>query len=467
MAFNSVLYLLFLAGVVLLYYRLKPRFRTYLLLVASWVFYASYNFWFTWLLAFTTLFAYFVGLKIGAASDAVRRKRWLVSSVVVNLAVLAGYKYPAFLFGNTQSLLGLLGIELPPFAIHVVLPLGISFYTFEAISYTVDVYRRDMEPVKTLKEFALFLAFFPHLVAGPIIRAPELIAQLTGRTTASSETFRRGLALFLYGMCKKVYVADVMSKLVGDVYAAPERYSAVSLTAATYAFAVQIYCDFSGYSDMAIGSALLFGIRLPENFARPYLSLSIKEFWQRWHMTLSRWLRDYLYIPLGGNRHGPFRTNVHMMITMLLGGLWHGAGWNWIVWGGIQGGVMGVERSLDLADRPKARWLGFVRWAFTFHIVCISWIFFRSRTVGEAWLILSRIIQGAKDGAPGGARLIVYTAAGGALMFAGNIFQFRRKWQDLFAHRPWALRWVCYATVLVLVLTFTRAAHPEFIYFAF
>ncbi len=467
MAFNSVPYLLFLTVVVAIYHHVQPKVRTALLLVASWAFYATYNVWFTALLAFTTLFAYFTGLKIGSSEDAKTRKRWLVASIVVNLGILCFYKYPLFLFGNAEGLLGLLGIQLPAVAIKIILPLGISFYTFEAISYTVDVYRRDMQPVRTLKEFALFLAFFPHLVAGPIIRAPELIAQLTGRTEADGTDFRRGIALFLYGVVKKVYVADVMAALVNDVYASPERYSGLSLAVATYAFAVQIYCDFSGYSDMAIGSALLFGIKLPDNFAKPYLSYSIREFWQRWHITLSRWLRDYLYIPLGGNRGGPFRTNLNMMITMLLGGLWHGAGWNWIVWGGIQGGVMAVERGTGLAGTPLTRGGKALRWLVNFHVVCVSWIFFRAKSVDEAWLILTRIVQGAAGEIGGESRLAVYTAAGLAVMFSAELLKTRERWLDFFTSRPVALRWVAYAALVVMVLTFTRAAHPEFIYFAF
>jgi alginate O-acetyltransferase complex protein AlgI len=467
MSFNSILYLVFLPVVLLLYYNLQPARRMYMLLAASWLFYSVYNPWYMWVILGTTGVDFIAGSRIAATDDLSRKKRWVVLSITSNLGLLCFFKYTKFLASNFVGLASLFGCHLPEFTAHIALPLGISFHTFQGVSYTIDVYRGRIRPVTSFAEFALFVSFFPQLVAGPIVRAPEFIPQIDCRSEADSGEFRRGVGLLLYGMVKKVYVADVMAAFVNDAYADPVRVSGLGLAFATYAFTVQIYCDFSGYSDMAIGSALLFGIKLPQNFDRPYLATSIREFWQRWHMTLSRWLRDYLYIPLGGSRLGPRRTYVNVMVTMLLGGLWHGAGWNWIVWGGIQGGVMSVERATGL-DRVPASALGrFMRWFITLHIAWFSWIFFRSRSLTEAAMVVERIVRWQPGPLAADARVIVYAGSALALVLVSDFFELKRRWLALLEGRPTTVRWTAYAAVVVLILTFTRASHPEFIYFAF
>lgn len=467
MSFNSTLYLFFLPAVLVLYYRLQPAKRMYMLLAASWLFYAVYNPFYIWVILGTTSVDFVAGLKIAATDDQGRKRKWVALSVASNLGLLCFFKYTRFLANNFVALAGLLHWNLPEVAFQIALPLGISFHTFQGISYTVDVYRGQVKPLRSFPQFALFVSFFPQLVAGPIVRAPEFIPQIDCRSEAGTDDMRRGVAMILYGMAKKVYVADVMAGFVNDAYANPSRVSGLGLAFATYAFTVQIYCDFSGYSDMAIGSALLFGIKLPTNFEKPYLTLSIRDFWQRWHMTLSRWLRDYLYIPLGGNRHGKVRTYVNLMITMLLGGLWHGAGWNWMAWGGVQGIVMSLERATGLDRAPRSPVWRAVRWFITLHVAWFSWIFFRARTMHEALQVIGRIARWAPGSMGSDLRVVVYAGGAMLLVLLADYVDLKRRLLEFFEERPLAVRWTAYAAVAVLVVTFSRASHPEFIYFAF
>lgn len=273
----------------------------------------------------------------------------------------------------------------------------------------------------------------------------------------------QGLALIVYGMAKKVLVADSMAPIVNEVYGAPEQFGAVELALATYAFAVQIYCDFSGYSDIAIGSARLLGIRLPENFKSPYLSLGIREFWRRWHISLSTWLRDYLYISLGGNRGSAWKTYRNLLLTMILGGLWHGAGFNWIVWGSIHGVMLSLERRLDLPERSRSVIRNALRWLVTFHLVCLSWVFFRASDVTKAGEILSRIVSGAD-----GELSVRWTPILGiTLVFLVGASRLRSRWIELAANRPQLIAWVTVAATIAFALIFRGQKNPEFIYFQF
>src|SRR6185295_4525302 len=366
MLFNSLEYLVFLPIVVALYYCLAQTGRQALLLAASFLFYSvwSLHHGTTWsrklqdlmftdgLLLLTTVVDFSVARWLARETHSVRRRWILAISMASNLSLLGVFKYANFLAESFQS-----GFGVRPWPeLHVALPPGISFYTFMSMAYVIDVYRGDLRARDRLLDFSVFVAYFPHLVAGPILRARQLLPQMTVQQPFDAASLRRGLALILWGMFLKVYLADPMARVVQEVYAAPGAASGAGLLMATYAFAAQIYCDFSGYSDIAIGSSLLLGIRLPENFRAPYLSTSITEFWRRWHISLSSWLRDYLYIPLGGNRKGAVRTYVNLMLTMLLGGLWHGAGWHWLVWGGLQGVLLCAERATGVAERvPSSR----------------------------------------------------------------------------------------------------------------
>jgi D-alanyl-lipoteichoic acid acyltransferase DltB (MBOAT superfamily) len=483
--FNSTSYLLFLTVVVLVYHRLPPAAKRWAILVASYVFYASWKFPFLGLLVASTLANYFFGLLIGPAPHAQhqiqspgsrpptqkhpfpsdksrnpRRKLWLIVSLVCNLGVLCLFKYAGF-FSDVSY--GLLGHRLLP-ALHWILPLGISFYTFEVISYEVDVYHGITTPIRSLMDMALYVCFFPHLIAGPIIRSEDLVPQLTADQPFLWSNIQTGVARLIWGMVKKVYIADVMAAFVGEVYGAPSSYSGMGLLLATYAFAVQVYCDFSAYTDMAIGSALMLGIRLPENFDSPYLSCGIREFWRRWHISLSTWLRDYLYIPLGGSRRGNLRTYVNLLLTMLLGGLWHGAAWSFVVWGGLHGGVMCIERFFNVSEKPpaSAAWR-LVRWFVTLHVVCASWVLFRARNLTTAILIFKRIATGAQGQMLVDCRPAFYLLA----IVAAELIAAKQRWISIMNNRPVLARWAAYGAATAFILTFKRATNPEFIYFQF
>jgi len=460
MLFNSTLYLCFLAVVVGLYYLLTPSWRRGLILLASYTFYWVWSIPFSGLLLASTLIDYAAARGIGASRSVAGRRGWLLVSMVFNLGTLALFKYVDFFSDSAYSLLGF----RPWPHLDLVLPLGISFYTFQTMSYTIDVYRGEIKPYRSAIDVALYVSFFPQLVAGPIVRAGELLPQLAmEEKPVNWMVFRRGLGLILWGLAKKVYVADSLGPVANIAYGTPEAFGGFDLLMATYAFAIQIYCDFSAYSDIAIGSALLLGITLPENFDAPYLSCSIREFWRRWHISLSTWLRDYLYIPLGGSRLGTSRTYVNLMFTMLLGGLWHGAGWNWVVWGGLHGTVLSVERMINLRDRPANRWTAAVRWLITLHIVMLSWVFFRADGISGAMAVLQRIVTFASGPMSVGITPLVVLMA---LVIVERL-HVRRRWLEFFEHHPVAARCIVYAAIIILVLTFSGAASPEFIYFQF
>lgn len=460
MKFNSLAYLIFLPLVVGVYYQLTQRQRQVFLLLASYTFYWVWSFKYSILLLLTTVVDFSVALWVDRTKHE-RLRPWILwISMGCNLALLAVFKYADFLSGSIAELVG----HRPWPHLDLVLPLGISFYTFMSMAYVIDVYRRELPATRDLLNFALFVSYFPHLVAGPILRAPELLPQLEKRQPFDWLNIRRGLALILWGMLIKVYIADSVAHTVTEMYAGSSRASGFGLLMATYGFAVQIYCDFAGYSDIAIGSALLLGVRLPENFRQPYLSCSISEFWRRWHISLSSWLRDYLYIPLGGNRKGKVRTYANLMITMLLGGLWHGAGWHWVVWGGIQGAVMLIERMVGIGqEEPRSRLASVVRWLVTLHIVCLSWVFFRSSSIDHAREILLRIFTLAPGEYFDGWVPAVYLG----LILSADRYQVRQRFVATLVNRPVLLRVIAYGAVVVLALTFAGATNPEFIYFQF
>jgi len=387
MVFSSHLFLFyFLPGSLALYYLLPARSRNLLLTGLSYIFYGWSNPLFMLLMLFSTTVDYVCGWVIGTADvqqDTRKRKIALIVSIVTNLALLGVFKYSNFLVDNYNFLLTSAGVDnmAIDLGFRFILPLGISFYTFQSMSYTIDVYRNDADYQKNFIDFACYVSMFPQLVAGPIIRFQEVASQLAVRSH-TFEKFSRGVALFCLGMAKKVILANGCGKIADVMFAA----GAVQWFDGWYgvmAYAFQIYFDFSGYSDMAIGLGLMFGFVFPKNFSSPYKSASITEFWRRWHISLSTWLREYLYIPLGGNRKGSARTAVNLVIVMFLGGLWHGASWNFIIWGLLHGSLLGFERSRRHGSsvfklrRP-------LRIALTFIFVLIAWVFFRAETLSSA-----------------------------------------------------------------------------------
>jgi D-alanyl-lipoteichoic acid acyltransferase DltB (MBOAT superfamily) len=387
MLFTSLQWIVFLVSVFTLFNAVPARARRWVMLAASICFYASWSVRYLALIFGQLTTDWTCGYLLGRTRSPAGRRLIVASSIVVNLGALCVFKY----YGLFSHTLARVGLALPPLA--VTLPLAISFYTFESMSYTIDVYRGRLAPVHSPIHLALFITWFPHLIAGPIIRPSEFVPQLDRVSTITRSRFFSGATLMLIGYAKKLLGADWLATVVDPVFADPSLYTSLELLVAVYAYAFQIYLDFSAYTDIARGASRWFGIELPENFDAPYLAVSITDFWRRWHMTLSHWLRDYLYIPLGGNRRGTARTYANLMITMLLGGLWHGASWTFVVWGGLHGLYLAVERALGVRADAAARrpWL---RRFFTFHLVCFAWVFFRAQSFHTAGLVLTGIANG-------------------------------------------------------------------------
>ncbi len=386
MVFSSHIFLFYFLPLSLLVYYCTPRRgRNVILTVISYLFYGWSNPLFTLLMFSSTLIDYCCGLVIGLTGDnrPGRRKAALVCSLVANLSLLGFFKYTGFALESYNQFFALFGDSSfdPVPVLKFLLPLGISFYTFQSMSYTIDVYRKDGKCIRNFLDFACFVSMFPQLVAGPIVRFQEVADQLLSRVH-SFEKFARGVAFFSFGMAKKVLLANSCGRIADITFSAGTVHW-IDSWYGIVAYSFQIYFDFSGYSDMAIGLGLMFGFVFAKNFDSPYCSSSITEFWQRWHISLSTWLREYLYIPLGGNRKGSGRTAVNLAIVMLLGGLWHGASWNFIAWGGLHGVLLGSERLLGkkpfYATLPKV-----FRVSFTFVLVLIAWVFFRAETFSGA-----------------------------------------------------------------------------------
>ena len=416
MLFNSALYGAFLVLAYTVFWALRRHRlpRTVFLVLASYFFY-FYGTWDTsreqsvplgplaWsALCLGVIFVgstldFFIGLRLAATENPHARRALLLASVLYYLGVLAIFKYFNFASDSIAQLAGWLGVKVSPAHLRLVLPFGISFFTFETMSYTIDVYRREIEPSRRYLDYLLFVCFFPHLVAGPIVRPRTMLPQLAAPPVHDPERAARGLYMIGTGLMKKMVIGDTLSvNLVARVFDNPERYSSLEVAVAIYAYAIQIYADFSGYTDVARGSSLLFGYELPENFDAPYTSTDLQEFWRKWHISLSSWLRDYLYIPLGGNKGSSLATYRNLLLTMVLGGLWHGASWNFVIWGALHGGGLAVNRAWSRRVMPPREGVAPLRVRAmyvlcTFHFVCFAWIFFRAPTFAHATLMLRRL----------------------------------------------------------------------------
>lgn len=374
------------------------RIRLVFILVASYVFYAHWDWRFLPLIWGSSSLDFWLGKQIGRTEDPRRRRAWLAATVIVNLGALGLFKYWNFGVDSARDALAMLGLHMPDVTLRIALPVGISFFTFESMSYVIDVYRRQIRAHDSYLEYLGFVAFFPHLVAGPIIRPRDLLPQLAAPPVFNPRLGSDGLYLIATGLLKKVAIGDTLAtQLIDRIFDAPLQYSGLECYLAVVGYAIQIYCDFSGYTDIAIGSAQLLGIEFPLNFNAPYKARNLSDFWHRWHISLSTWLRDYLYIPLGGNRQGPVRTYVNLMLTMLLGGLWHGANWTFVAWGAIHGAGLAVTRWFERrgGHRSSRSQPSAVRHVIsvvvTFHVVCIAWVFFRASDFHAARLIFARI----------------------------------------------------------------------------
>ncbi len=470
MLFNSLDFLIFLPSVLALYYCLNRTAQNILIIAASYFFYGYWDWRFCGLLLFITLLNYFCSLGISCTSH---KRFYLTFSIAGNLGVLGFFKYYNFFLSSFIDVAKALGITPNIPLLRVVLPLGISFFTFQAMSYTIDVYRNKMQAYKDIISVAAYISFFPQLVAGPIERAQRLLPQFRAPRLVSFDMIGSGLFLVLMGFFKKIAIADAVGHIVSDIFARSAAASWPELICGLWFFAIQIYCDFSGYSDIARGTARLFGFDLMENFNQPYFSLNVSDFWKRWHISLSTWLRDYLYIPLGGNRKGTFNTYRNLMITMILGGLWHGANWTFIVWGTLHGLYLVVNRWFS--DIKKQ--LSFIKHipshvkislsaAVTLNLVILTWVFFRAQNIHEAFTYLHGI--GTFRGSFSGhgfliSKLLFFIVL---IMFL-DIPQYCRKEHEAILHWHWTARGCIYALMIILMILLAPGDETPFIYFQF
>ncbi|MDD3336528.1 MAG: MBOAT family protein [Eubacteriales bacterium] len=486
MAFQTFSYFLFLTLVFVVYYLLPDRFRWAFLLAASYFFYSCWNTAYALLMLLSTAITYLSGLRIGKADsleDAARRKKvkkgWVALSFAFNLLILFAFKYANMFFHSLGSLTEALGVPIAFPEVPWLLPVGISFYTFQALGYTVDVYRGDVKAVRHFGKYALFVSFFPQLVAGPIERSSRLIAQFDEIHRPDFIMMRDGAFTILLGLCKKLLIADRVAVLVNLVYNRPGEYGAPAIALATVCFAFQIYCDFSGYSDIAVGSAKLLGFRLMKNFDAPYLSHSIAEFWRRWHISLSSWFRDYLYIPLGGSRVGLSRWILNTVIVFTASGLWHGADWTFVCWGALNGLYIVLGRlTSPLRDRLLHGAKNSVRslWTIiaTFFFTCFAWMFFRANTMAELLQILSRLCSVWELNSLG---TLIYQVNGRECLLMAVLLLFlllteiigkRVNLREKLYQCPLLLRWSVYLGLLFILILFGKYNEsPAFIYFQF
>jgi alginate O-acetyltransferase complex protein AlgI len=475
MLFCSLQFLFFFTAVLLVYWLLPwHEVRVWLLLVASFYFYASWNKWLATIVCVTTAMDYVVALGMEKTPVAWRRKLLLTLSLVVNLGLLIYFKYANFFLQSLEEALRAAGATASLPVLKVILPIGISFYTFEAINYTVDVYRRRVSAERNFAHFMVFILFFPHLIAGPIVRAKDFLPQIKRRKRWSWPRLHLGAQLFLLGLFKKLAIADRMAQFADPVFADPRHYNSVAVWLAVLAYAIQIYCDFSGYTDMALGAAHMLGYKLAQNFNIPYVSANVSEFWRRWHISLSSWLRDYLFIPLGGSRGSTAKTYRNLMITMTLGGLWHGASWTFVAWGVLHGLLLIVHRLFQdfckvrpRLDRALQSLPGTLcRIGLTFLSVCVGWVFFRATTFGLAAQVLQRLVAFNRSGSVGplGYWSMLLTFAVVIVCHLVRHFDLWRKWQ---VRLPAPVLGCSYATVLTVALLVAPAGSAPFIYFQF
>ena len=475
MLFNSLQFVIFFIVVVSIYFSIPHRYRWILLLIASYYFYMCWNAKYIVLILFSTLVDYFAGLQMSRTTVKRKRTAYLVMSLVTNLGLLFTFKYFNFFSRSVGEFFQAISIPIQPPLLHVLLPVGISFYTFQTLSYTIDVYRGRIPHEKHFGIFALYVSFFPQLVAGPIERASNLLPQFYKKMTFDDERIASGLRLMLWGFFKKIVVADRLALYVDAVYKNVDFHSGLTLLVATYLFAFQIYCDFSGYSDIAIGAARVLGFDLMKNFDRPYFSLTIPEFWRRWHISLSTWFKDYLYIPLGGNRVPVARMYLNLAIVFVVSGMWHGANWTFIFWGALHGlYIVSSRLSLDFRDRLVERFrinkklVTFSRMFITFQLVCFAWIYFRADSLAHANFIVSKIfsLHWGRLYIPAMDQF-VYSLFAVALLFSGDILLEKFNLGTAILKQPVYVRWTAYASLAVVILLIGVFNGSQFIYFQF
>ncbi len=492
MVFNSYTFIAFFAIMLVLHnLPISWKAKKINLLLASYIFYAAWNPPFILLLWLSTVVDFFVGRALYTQPNKAKRRLLLVVSLIGNLGMLCFFKYGGFILENFVHLTNVLGIDFHPAKPNIILPAGISFYTFTTLCYTVDMYKKKSEPVKSMLDFSLFVTFFPHLVAGPIVRPPQLVPQFENEHKATRQQLLDGLLLLSLGLFMKVVCADtLLAGTANTVFGSGGITGPLDAWAGVLAFSGQIFFDFAGYSTSAIGVAMCLGFILPQNFLYPYAAIGFSDFWRRWHITLSSWLRDYLYIPLGGNRQGKFRTYINLMITMLIGGLWHGANWTFVAWGGLHGLYLWIEKSFQdsrakisaqpalVAEPAMVQTMGpaisakkptgFLYALLTFLLICITWVFFRSPTFTEAWRVLHSMVgQSPPAGPPLLATAdIIKVFVVISLMLIFHWFMRNTTVLKTAGKMPWWAVGLVWSVLLILIML-SQQTGKAFIYFQF
>jgi len=489
MLFNSISFLIFFPIVVVLYFLIPHKYRWIFLLAASYYFYMSWKPEYIILIIVSTLIDYFASLHMEKQKEKKKKKKFLILSLISNLGLLFTFKYYNFFSNSLNVLLNKFNIFYDSPTFKLLLPVGISFYTFQTLSYSIDVYRGTKKAEKHLGYFALYVSFFPQLVAGPIERSTRLLPQFFEKHKFNSQRVSDGLKLMAWGFFKKVVIADRVAALVNQVYNNSEAYGGIPLLLATYFFAVQIYCDFSGYSDIAIGAAQVMGFSLMDNFRRPYYSKNISEFWSRWHISLSTWFKDYLYIPLGGNRVSKPRWYANLFIVFLVSGLWHGANWTFVIWGALHGFYLIFalwtknirEKIYNLFSIPKESLLKkYINVFVTFHLVLFAWVFFRANTVNDAFNIVSKMlnvdpITFIKHATTlnfnvnlGLSKYEIFIAICSIIiMEIIHLYQRHNRMREFLSSKPRLIRWSIYYLIIIFILIFGEFNLTQFIYFQF
>jgi len=473
MTFTSVQFLIFILIVFPLYLVLPFRWQNRMLLVASYIFYGVWDWRFLLLLGFSTCFDFCVGLLLDKLTTPHARKICILSSVAANLTILGFFKYFNFFAGSFAILFNHMGIHLSWTTLNIVLPVGVSFYTFQSLAYTIDVYRGKFPATHVLEDFALFVAFFPQLVAGPISRPGDLLPFVQHPRTITTDGFTRGMFLILFGLFKKVAISDGLAPSVDAIYNATSAVSQADVALASYCFALQIYCDFSGYSDIARGLAKIMGFDLVTNFRVPYASTNPSEFWRRWHISLSTWLRDYLYITLGGNRQGEAKTYRNLMATMALGGLWHGAAWNYVLWGVYQGGILGIHRFISNRWQPRQRHpmlaagVHALKLILFFQVVCYGWLLFRAHSFEQIVFFTSSLFHHGTGHGLSLPRPPLSVLVGLLLLAVFDGLQTKSESPTFYRGWPAPVRGAFYAATIFTLLMGLSNAPAQFIYFQF
>ena len=477
MFFNSFIFFAFLAIVLPIYFVLRTqRQRAVHLLIASYVFYGYWDWRFCSLLAISTIADFIIGKRLHQADGDKARRTLLFLSLFINLSILGFFKYFDFFVGSVEAVVHGFGMNVDFLHLHIILPVGISFYTFQTLSYTFDIYRRRMEPTESLLDFALFVSFFPQLVAGPIERASALLPQIAKLGNPTRDQVEKGLVLISMGFLRKVLIGDTSGRIVDHIFGQDQLYKSPELLVALVLFGVQIYADFSGYSSIARGLGRLLGVELMRNFEQPYLSANITEFWRRWHISLSSWLKDYLYIALGGNRKGSLKTYRNLMLTMLLGGLWHGASWNFVIWGGLHGLYLAVHKLFvgDKKVRTHYHYEGptsFVRYlasmAVTNLLVLLAWLFFRADSFAQSGRFLQSFVHWEGSELQGRFFAMALTFVSGVLLL--DILEYKTGSHTfLLSHGSHARAAGVCTAIMIFVLLYMATSRPmPFVYFQF